>query len=215
MDMVFPHTYGVGELSAFDQTVPYYFYRIDKTGAYLNESGCGNVIASERPMMRKFIVDTVTYWVKEYHIDGFRFDQMGLIDKKTMLEVEKALHKINPTIILYGEPWGGWGAPIRFGKSDVAGTHVAAFNDEFRDAIRGSVFNPSVKGFVMGGYGKETWIKRGVVGSIDYDGKLIKSFALDPEETINYAACHDNHTLWDKNYLAAQADKKKNGPKKN
>lgn len=209
MDMVFPHTYGIGELSAFDQTVPYYFYRIDKTGAYLNESGCGNVIASERPMMRKFIVDTVTYWVKEYHIDGFRFDQMGLIDKKTMLEVERALHKIDPTIILYGEPWGGWGAPIRFGKDDVAGTHVAAFNDEFRDAIRGSVFNPSVKGFVMGGYGKETKIKRGVVGSINYDEKLIKSFALDPEETINYAACHDNHTLWDKNYLAAKADKRK------
>jgi pullulanase len=207
LDMVFPHTFGIGEISPFDQTVPYYFYRIDKTGAYLNESGCGNVIASERPMMRKYIIDTLLYWINEYHVDGFRFDQMGLIDKKTMLELEKAVHSIDPTIILYGEPWGGWGAPIRFGKSDVAGTHIAAFNDEFRDALRGSVFDEKVKGFLMGAIGKETRVKRGVVGSIYYDSR-IKSFASDPEETINYVACHDNHTLWDKNYLAAKYDKK-------
>ncbi|QTA38664.1 type I pullulanase [Thermosipho ferrireducens] len=207
LDMVFPHTFGVGELSPFDQTVPYYFYRVDKTGAHLNESGCGNVIASERPMMRKFIVDTVLYWIKEYHVDGFRFDQMGLIDKKTMLEVEKAVHSIDSTILLYGEPWGGWGAPIRFGKNDVAGTHIAAFNDNFRDAMRGSVFNAKVRGFLMGAIGKETAIKKGVVGSIHYDSRY-KSFASDPEETINYVAAHDNHTLWDKNYLAAQSDTK-------
>ena len=110
LDMVFPHTFGIGELSPFDQTVPYYFYRLDKTGAYLNESGCGNVIASERPMMRKYIIDTLLYWIKEYHVDGFRFDQMGLIDKKTMLSFEKEVHKIDPTILLYGEPWGSLGA---------------------------------------------------------------------------------------------------------
>ncbi|MBO8160741.1 MAG: type I pullulanase [Thermosipho sp. (in: Bacteria)] len=207
LDMVFPHTFGIGELSPFDQTVPYYFYRLDKTGAYLNETGVGNVIASERPMMRKFIIDTLVYWINEYHIDGFRFDQMGLIDKKTMTELEKVVHEIDPTIILYGEPWGGWGAPIRFGKNDVAGTHIAAFNDEFRDALRGSVFNPTVKGFLLGAIGKETKIKRGIVGSIYYDSR-IKSFAEDPEETINYVACHDNHTLWDKNYLAAKEDKR-------
>ncbi|SHH53219.1 type I pullulanase [Thermosipho atlanticus] len=209
LDMVFPHTFGIGELSPFDQTVPYYFYRSDKTGAYLNETGVGNVIASERPMMRKYIIDTVLYWINEYHIDGYRFDQMGLIDKKTMTELEKAVHAIDPTIILYGEPWGGWGAPIRFGKNDVAGTHIAVFNDEFRDALRGSVFNAKVKGFLLGAIGKETRIKRGVVGSIHYDNR-IKSFASDPEETINYVAAHDNHTLWDKNYLAAQQDKKYN-----
>ncbi|ANQ53483.1 type I pullulanase [Thermosipho sp. 1070] len=207
LDMVFPHTFGIGQLSAFDQTVPYYFYRLDKTGAYLNESGCGNVIATERPMMRKYIIDTLLYWINEYHVDGFRFDQMGLMDKKTMLSLEKKIHAIDPTIILYGEPWGGWGAPIRFGKSDVANTHIAAFNDEFRDALRGSVFNEKVKGFLMGAIGKETRVKRGVVGSIHYDSR-IKSFASDPEETINYVACHDNHTLWDKNALAAKYDKK-------
>lgn len=209
LDMVFPHTFGIGELSPFDQTVPYYFYRLDKTGAYLNESGVGNVIASERPMMRKYIIDTLLYWINEYHVDGFRFDQMGLIDKTTMLSLEKEIHKVDPTIILYGEPWGGWGAPIRFGKSDVPGTHIAAFNDEFRDALRGSVFDPKVKGFLLASIGKETKVKKGVVGSIEYDNR-IKSFASDPEETINYVACHDNHTLWDKNYLAAKADEKNN-----
>jgi pullulanase len=205
LDMVFPHTWGVGVMSPFDQAVPYYFYRIDKTGAYLNESGCGNVIASERPMMRKYIVDTLKWWVTEYKIDGFRFDQMGLMDKETMLAIKSELSKIEPSVLLYGEPWGGWGAPIRFGKADVGGTGIAAFNDEFRDALRGSVFNATVKGFLMGALAKETGVKRGVAGSIEYD-EVIRSFAKDPQETINYVECHDNHTLWDKNYLAAQAD---------
>jgi len=205
LDMVFPHTWGVGVMSPFDTAVPYYFYRIDKTGAYLNESGCGNVMATERPMLRKYVIDTLKWWVLEYHVDGFRFDQMGLMDKSTMLALEKELHKIDPTILLYGEPWGGWGAQIRFGKADVGGTKIAAFNDEFRDALRGSVFNATVKGFLMGALAKETAVKRGVVGSIEYDD-VIRSFTKDPEETINYVECHDNHTLWDKNYLAAQAD---------
>ncbi|MFN6991707.1 MAG: type I pullulanase, partial [Fervidobacterium sp.] len=205
LDMVFPHTWGVGIMSPFDTAVPYYFYRIDKTGAYLNESGCGNVMATERPMLRKYVVDTLKLWVDEYKIDGFRFDQMGLMDKQTMLTLRDALKKLEPNVILYGEPWGGWGAPVRFGKSDVGGTGIGAFNDEFRDALRGSVFNATVKGFLMGALAKETAVRRGVVGSIEYDD-ILKSFAKDPQETINYVACHDNHTLWDKNYLAAQAD---------
>ncbi|ODN30400.1 type I pullulanase [Fervidobacterium thailandense] len=205
MDMVFPHTWGVGVMSPFDTAVPYYFYRIDKTGAYLNESGCGNVMATERPMLRKYVIDTLKWWVTEYKISGFRFDQMGLMDYNTMIQIQKELHAIDRSIILYGEPWGGWGAPIRFGKAQVGGTRIAAFNDEFRDAIRGSVFNATVRGFVMGALAMETRIKRGVAGSIEYD-EIITSFAKSPEETINYAECHDNHTLWDKNYLAAQAD---------
>ncbi|HPT53327.1 MAG TPA: type I pullulanase [Fervidobacterium sp.] len=209
LDMVFPHTWGVGPMSPFDQAVPYYFYRLDKTGAYVNESGIGNTTASERPMFRKYIIDTLKFWVNEYHVDGFRLDQMGLIDRETMIAVEKELHSIDPTIIIYGEPWGGMGTTVRFGKSDVGGTKVAAFNDEFRDALRGSVFDATVKGFLMGALSKETLVKRGVAGSIEYDD-IIKSFAKDPEETINYVECHDNHTLWDKNYLATQADAKTN-----
>jgi len=204
LDVVFPHTYGVGDLSPLDQAVPYYYYRVDKTGQYVNESGVGNTTASERLMMRRLILDTVVYWTKEFHVDGFRFDQMGLIDKQTMLLVEKTLREINPNVIIYGEPWGGWGTQPRFGKHHLGDAKIAVFNDSIRDAIRGSVFNPTVKGFVLGTIGAETRLKRGVVGSIDYGG-TIKDFAFSPEQTINYAECHDNHTLWDKNYLAAKA----------
>ncbi len=208
LDMVFPHTYGVGELSVFDQAVPYYYYRIGKMGQYLNESGCGNTTNSERLMMRRYILDAVVYWSEEYHVDGFRFDQMGLIDRETMVLVEKTLRQINPSVIIYGEPWGGWGVQPRFGKSQLLDLRIAVFNDGIRDGIRGSVFDPKAKGFVMGSIGREVRIKRGVVGSINYDNKLIVDFASSPEQTINYAACHDNHTLWDKNVLAAKSDKR-------
>lgn len=106
LDVVFPHTYGVGELSVLDQAVPYYYYRITKTGQYMDETGCGNTTNSERLMMRRYIIDVLTHWVKEYHIDGFRFDQMGLIDRETMVTVERALRQLNPSVIIYGEPWG-------------------------------------------------------------------------------------------------------------
>ncbi|HPE69953.1 MAG TPA: type I pullulanase [Thermotogota bacterium] len=207
LDVVFPHTYGTGEMSAFDQMVPFYFYRLSKGGDYLNQSGCGNVIASERPMMRTFIADTVAYWVEEYHVDGFRFDQMGLIDKQTMLQVEERLHALNPSLVLYGEPWGGLNVDPMFGKDQVGGTNVGAFNDDFRDAIRGSVFDVEVKGFVMAAIGKVRRIEKGLVGSIAYTDRLF-GFAQNPGESINYVASHDNHTLWDKNTLAAQADTK-------
>lgn len=208
LDVVFPHTYAVGEGSVLDTAVPYYYYRITKSGDYLDETGCGNTTNSERLMMRRYIVDVLTHWVKEYHIDGFRFDQMGLIDRETMALVEKVLRQLNPNVILYGEPWGGWGAKIRFGKSQILDLRIAAFNDSFRDALRGSVFNATAKGFLMGALGKENLVKRGVVGSINYDNRIIVDFAESPERTINYVACHDNHTLWDKNFLAAKADKR-------
>ncbi|AEH50401.1 type I pullulanase [Pseudothermotoga thermarum] len=207
LDVVFPHTYGVGELSPLDQAVPYYYYRIDRMGQHMNESGCGNTTASERLMMRRLILDAVTWWVKEYHVDGFRFDQMGLIDRETMLLVEQKLREINPSVIIYGEPWGGLGVSPRFGKHNLMDARIAVFNDGIRDAIRGSVFDVSVKGFAMSAVGRENRIKRGVVGSINYDGKLIVDFAFSPEQTINYVECHDNHTFWDKNVLAAQLDK--------
>ncbi|WP_052465226.1 type I pullulanase [Thermotoga profunda] len=208
IDVVFPHTFSKGEQSPFDQTVPFYYYRIDKTGGYIDETGMGNTVASERLMVRRFILDTLIYWTKEYHIDGFRFDQMGVMDKQTMFTIQKEIKSINPSAILYGEPWGGMGVKPRFGKDDVKGTKIAVFNDEFRDAIRGSVFNVKKKGFIMGAHGKEYQIRRGVVGSVEYNLK-IKGFALNSEESINYAECHDNHTLWDKNMLAAISDKSK------
>lgn len=208
LDVVFPHTYGVGELSPLDQAVPYYYYRVDRSGQYIDESGCGNATNSERLMMRRLIIDTVSYWAKEFHVDGFRFDQMGLIDRETMVLVEKTLRRINPSVIIYGEPWGGWGIQPRFSKANLLDLRVAVFNDGFRDALRGSVFDAKAKGFLMGEIGRDTRVKRGVVGSINYDNRLIVDFATSPEQTINYVECHDNHTLWDKNVLAALADKR-------
>ncbi|MEN3008958.1 type I pullulanase [Pseudothermotoga sp.] len=207
LDVVFPHTYGVGALSVLDQAVPYYYYRITKTGQYIDETGCGNTTNSERLMMRRYIIDTLVHWVEEYHVDGFRFDQMGLIDRETMILVERTLRKINPSVIIYGDPWGGWGAKARFVKSQLLDLRIAVFNDSFRDALRGSVFDAKAKGFLMGALAKENLVKRGVVGSINYDNRLIVDFATSPEQTINYVECHDNHTLWDKNVLAAKADK--------
>ncbi|WP_082128449.1 type I pullulanase [Kosmotoga pacifica] len=198
LDVVYNHTAQTGPNSPFDQTVPYYFYRTDNTGSYTNGSGVGNEIATERPMMRKFIVDSLLYWVREYHVDGFRFDLLGLFDKETVKAIEKALHEEDPTILIYGEPWGGWGANITFGKGDQKGLRVAVFNDGIRDAIIGSVFNKKLKGFALGSRAKETRIKRGIVGSISYDNRIY-DFTSDPEETINYVSSHDNLTLWDKN----------------
>ncbi|PNR95736.1 type I pullulanase [Petrotoga sp. 9PWA.NaAc.5.4] len=200
LDVVYNHTYQVGRNSPFDQTVPYFYYRTDNSGKYTNGSGVGNEIATERFMVRKYIVDSLKYWVEEYHVDGFRFDLLGLFDKETVKVISEELHAVLPDILLYGEPWTG-GGPILFGKGDQKGLEVAVFNDDIRDAIRGSVFDSNVKGFGLGALGQTIKIERGIVGSIEYNNR-IKSWALDPQETINYVSNHDNHTLWDKNALA-------------
>lgn len=200
LDVVYNHTYQVGKNSPFDQTVPYFYYRTDDSGKYTNGSGVGNEIATERFMVRKYIVDSLKYWVEEYHVDGFRFDLLGLFDKETVEKISEELHRILPDILLYGEPWTG-GGPITFGKGDQKGLEVAVFNDDVRDAIRGSVFDAQVKGFGLGAVGQQLKIQRAVVGSIEYNNR-IRSWADDPQETINYVSNHDNHTLWDKNALA-------------
>ena len=220
MDMVFPHTFGLGELSPFDTAVPYYYYKISKTGDFINESGCGNTIASHRPMMRKYILDTLTHWVQEYHVDGFRFDQMGFIDVQTMEEASRVIYALNPSAILYGEGWGDplapdyWMAPdasnyfaqiSRMVQAAVSGTTIGAFNDDIRDGIRGSVFDVTQKGFVLDSFPRFKDIQRGIIGGTQYSEKLFW-LADDPQQSINYAACHDNHTLWDKNTLAAAGD---------
>ncbi len=220
MDMVFPHTYGLGELSPFDTAVPYYYYKISKTGDHINESGCGNTIASHRPMMRKYIVDTLMHWVKNYHVDGFRFDQMGFIDIQTMEMAAQRIYQINPSALLYGEGWGDalardfWMAPddekfyaqiSRMVQAAVAGTNIGTFNDDIRDGIRGSVFDVTQKGFVVDSFPRFKDIQRGIVGGVQYSDKLFW-LVDDPQQSINYAACHDNHTLWDKNSQAVAVD---------
>ncbi|KXZ39752.1 pullulanase [Alkalithermobacter thermoalcaliphilus JW-YL-7 = DSM 7308] len=199
MDVVYNHTYKT-ETSPFDILVPKYYYRLNKDGSYSNGSGCGNEVATEKKMVRKFIIDSLKFWVSEYKIDGFRFDLMGLIDIETMKEIEKELRQINPNVLIYGEPWTAGESTLdynkRFLKGKQKGTKIAVFNDDFRDAIKGDN-DGYIKGFINGGFGFEKQIKKGISGSIFYD-KEIYGFCNDPVESINYVSSHDNLTLFDK-----------------
>src|SRR6056297_1037671 len=199
MDVVYNHTYYTQE-SAFQKTAPGYFYRLINNCYLTNGSGYGNEIATERPMVRKFIIDSLKYWVQEYHIDGFRFDLMGLMDKETFYTIENVLHEINPAIMLYGEPWAALPPHLedfqKIHKGVQRDKNVAFFNDSFRDAIKGDT-DGFVKGYINGKFETYDDIRRGIVGSINYNHEL-EDFAYKPEETINYVSAHDNLTLWDK-----------------
>lgn len=194
MDVVYNHTFAT-KISDFDKIVPQYYYRTDSSGNYTNGSGVGNEVAAERPMVQKFISDSLKTWVNEYHIDGFRFDLMALLGKNTMAKVSKELHAIDPGIALYGEPWTGGQSALSASqlltKGQQKGLGVAVFNDNLRNALDGSVFNSASQGFATGATGLTNAIKKGVEGSIN-------DFTASPGETINYATSHDNYTLWDK-----------------
>ncbi|MEO9893453.1 type I pullulanase [Aurantibacter sp.] len=209
LDVVYNHT-GQTEISNFNKEVPDYYYRKLKNGAYSNASGCGNETASERLMMQKFIIESVTYWAKEYHIDGFRFDLMAIHDIKTMNEVSTTLKKINKNIILYGEGWTANNSTLPK-KNQALKTNikkmpsVAAFCDELRDGLKGSVFKEKETGFVSGKTDIEESIKFGIVGAIKHpqiNYKLVNysdaPWANNPWQSISYVSCHDNHTLYDK-----------------
>jgi pullulanase len=209
MDVVYNHTYNI-EDSWFQKTVPDYYYRKTKAG-YSNASGCGNETASDRLMFRKFIVDSVSYWAKEYHIDGFRFDLMAVHDIDTMTAVRKALDKIDKSIMVYGEGWTAATAAIPYQEqalkvnmSELSG--IGAFNDDIRDAVKGSVFDAKGKGFVNGADGCEQRVRFGIVGATDHMGVRIKGWATKPSQSINYVSCHDNLTLWDKLSLSNPDD---------
>lgn len=199
MDVVFNHTYDI-ENNPFHILVPGYYYRTNEAGAYSNGSGCGNELATEKSMMRKFIIDCLRFWVEEYKIDGFRFDLMALMDTDTVLKINKELRAINPNILIYGEPWVGGASSLpyekRFQKGCQKGTGIALFNDEFRNAIKGDNDGTGL-GFVTGAQGLEHEIKKGIVGEIHYHDDLW-GFAEVSGEAINYVSSHDNLTLYDK-----------------
>lgn len=208
MDVVFNHTSATQD-SNFNKIVPDYYYRKDGEN-FSNASGCGNETASERAMMRKFIVDSVVYWATEYHVDGFRFDLMGIHDIETMNAVREALNKVDSSILLYGEGWTASSSPLAENLRAVkANTYqlneIAAFSDDIRDGIKGNVFNSADKGFVSGKSTSDESIKFGIVASVQHDQidyTLVnysqKAWAASPSQTINYASAHDNLTLWDK-----------------
>lgn len=194
MDVVYNHTYETGA-SPFDAVVPGYFYRTDDTGKYTNGSGCGNEAASERPMVRKYIKDSVKYWAGEYGIDGFRFDLMGLVDTTTIVQLTKELRdEVDPSMLIYGEPWTGGSTPLPLNQQTTKGAQkdkgFAVFNDNLRGAIKGDS-DGAGKGFATGEAGKEGDIVKGIKGAID-------DFTNGPAETINYVTAHDNLNLWDK-----------------
>lgn len=194
MDVVYNHVYSATDF-CFNVIVPGYFSRITETGTYSNGSGCGNDTATERSMVKKYIVDSVNYWAEEYHIDGFRFDLVGLMDTELMNEIIDTVHKNHPDVIFYGEGWSmttlvtkdGYSLATQPNSYMVPG--LAMFNDTIRDGLKGSVFDTG-KGFVSGAAGKEAAISRCFLGA--------DNWCKNPSQTINYASCHDNNTLYDR-----------------
>lgn len=205
MDVVYNHT-GESETSNFHKIVPGYYHRLTSTGGFSNGSGTGNETASERAMARKFMLDSLEFWATEYNLSGFRFDLMELHDVETMNQIQDMLYEIDPTIIVYGEPWMGGTSPLpnsmRAGKDNLADMpYVGAFNDITRDAVKGSVFQANDRGWVQGNVNTYNYqgIQYGIVGGIDHP--VITQFSewhLDPNQTINYVEAHDNNTLFDK-----------------
>ncbi|MCJ8011635.1 type I pullulanase [Paenibacillus sp. KQZ6P-2] len=192
MDVVYNHTFSV-DAGPFEAVVPGYYYRRDADGKLSNGSGVGNELDTERPMVRKYILDSVRYWAEEYHIDGFRFDLMGLIDTDTVAQIAEELHReVAPSLLIYGEPWTGGETTLK--KQTLKGSQrslgFAVFNDHFRGAIKGDS-DGSGKGFATGQPEQEAAILEGVKGAV-FD------FADSPLETINYVTVHDNLNLWDK-----------------
>ncbi|MFM7672754.1 MAG: type I pullulanase [Bacteroidota bacterium] len=214
MDVVYNHT-ALTDNSNFNQLVPGYYYRQDEKGGFSNASACGNETASERPMFRKFMMESMKYWVEEYHVDGFRIDLMGIHDIETMNLISAELHRIKPDILLYGEGWTAGKSPLpdsdRALKANAYRLDwIAVFSDDIRDAIKGSVFDHQDKGFISGKKGAEASIQFGVVASLPHKqidlSKVNYSkqpYASQPYHTITYAECHDNHVLRDKLAIAA------------
>ncbi|MFO1433184.1 MAG: type I pullulanase [Candidatus Competibacteraceae bacterium] len=190
LDVVYNHTAETDSIPySFNGIAPGYYYRLNEAGQFWNGSGCGNEFRSEAPMARKFILDSVKYWINEYKVDGFRFDLMGLIDLDTMIQITTELHQIDPNILVYGEPWAAGRTPIEVtAKGKQRGRGFAVFNDNFRNALKSSPFQIEPT-FLVDGERVEQ-VKKGIQGSIH-------DFTDSPLEVINYVECHDNRTFWD------------------
>ncbi|MCB2292231.1 type I pullulanase [Clostridium algoriphilum] len=207
MDVAYSQMYSSYN-SNFNKIVPGYYFKGSKEGANINESG--STIVSQNAMARKFIVDSVEYWAKEYNMDGFRFNYMGTLDVKTMNEIRKKLSSIDPSILIIGESSDlGTTLPkdIKATKTNASKMpDIAQFNNVIKDAIKGSVFVTKDKGFVSGKSDEETNIKKGIVGGIDYSSTIKTWGNVDPEQFINYVETHDDYTLWDKLLLTNPED---------
>ena len=211
MDVVYNHT-SASENSNLNLLVPYYYYRTKANGSFYNGSGCGNELASERYMVNKLMRDSCRFWIEQYHLSGFRFDLMGLIDNQTMIDIYNDCSALCPGIMIYGEPWTGGSTKLSAGVSESklreqttvqeslaqdyfrgSGVMVGAFNDVIRNAVRGE--NSPSKGYVQGSVSNASLIAMCLEGK--FSNGTVKTQAIAPGQVINYAACHDNYTLYD------------------
>ena len=209
LDVVYNHTFNI-DGSNFQRTYPDYFYRKTADGKYSDGSGCGNETASERDMMRRFMVESVLYWIDEYHIDGFRFDLMGCHDIETMNAIRKAVDEVDPTIFIYGEGWSAGSCALpteQLGlKANMkAMPGIAAFSDELRDALRGPFSDDTKGAFLAGKRGEEESIKFGIAGAIEHPqvdmskvNYSTEAWASQPTQMISYVSCHDDMCLTDR-----------------
>ena len=209
LDVVYNHTYDI-DGSGFQRTYPDYFYRKNADGTYSNGSGCGNETASEQDMMRLFMIESVKYWINEYHIDGFRFDLMGIHDIHTMNTIRKIVDLIDPSIFIYGEGWSAGSCAYPYEKLAMKAhinqmPRIAAFSDDIRDALRGPFSDDTKGAFLAGIGGEEESLKAGISGMIqhpqvDYTKvNYSKSpWANEPTQMISYVSCHDDMCLVDR-----------------
>ncbi|MDD6929513.1 MAG: alpha-amylase family glycosyl hydrolase, partial [Treponema sp.] len=197
MDVVYNHTNGTGSGSIYDMTAPKYFYRMDAQGNYSNGSGCGNETATDHKIVKEFVINSLKHWMTDYHINGFRFDLMGIHEKTTMAEIYKALSEIDKNVMVYGEPWTGGTAAVKAGCTGAVASEnygVGAFDDDFRDAIKGAEFG----GFNIGqiqSANSDSGIVKGLIGESGSNNRNSTGFT---GLALHYAECHDNFTLYDK-----------------
>ena len=202
MDVVYNHTYDVMGCS-LGRVVPEYFYRLNEDGTYANGSGCGNETASDHAMMRRFMVESVCYWAKEYHVDGFRFDLMGIHDQETMRQIRAALDEIDPTILTYGEGWAAMAPAYPYEELAMKQwtykmPRVGAFSDDIRNALIGSPFDHE-RGFASGNSSCRNAVCFGLTGAINYnDNQFGEGWSGEPMQHVSYITCHDNYCLRDR-----------------
>ena len=211
LDVVYNHTTDASK-TGFERTMPGYFYRMNEDGSFCNGSGCGNETASEQEMFRKYMIESLEWWMKEYHIDGFRFDLMAIHDIDTMNEISERLHAVDPNVVIYGEGWAAR-APaypaekIALKDNTYMLDRIGAFSDNIRDALRGPL-DCSNAGFMDGVKGNKANVEFGIVGGIEHPQVSVKAWTANPLQHVSYASCHDDHCLRDRLEEATKASEK-------
>ena len=211
LDVVYNHTTNAAN-TGFERTMPGYFYRMREDGTFFDGSGCGNETASEREMFRKYMVESLEWWMKEYHIDGFRFDLMAIHDLETMNLISERLHAIDPDVVIYGEGWAASSPAypadsIALKVNTYRMNKVGAFSDNIRDALRGPL-DCSNAGFMDGVAGNKANVEFGIVGGIEHPQVTVEAWTNNPLQHVSYVSCHDDHCLRDRLEEATKASEK-------